>query len=145
MPTPRVISEAAEVNQRTDSSKMELDLDDVVENISDESQILTDQDQTMSADPSRLDENMGAISNSLEPMEDEAPDFMRGEVDVKKQMDLTRRAMEDGLNGVRPDPPPTIGEDGELDAAFRETPGGLEEVIMKTEQERARKTLKNLH
>lgn len=99
----------------------------------------------MSSDPSKLDENMGAISNSLEPMEDESPDFMRGEVDVKKQMDLTRRAMEDGINGIHHDPPPTLGEDGELDAAFRDTPGGLEEVIMKTEQERSRKALKNLH
>lgn len=64
------------------------------ENHDDEAQILTDQDLTNETDITELDENLGAKSNSLDDLENEPADFMRGEVDVTEQMERTTRAME---------------------------------------------------
>lgn len=64
------------------------------ENHDDESQILTDQDLTNEGDITELDENLGAKSNSLDDLENEPADFLRGEVDVTEQMERTARAME---------------------------------------------------
>ena len=63
-------------------------------NHDDESQILTDQDLTNEGDITELDENLGAKSNSLDDLENEPADFLRGEVDVTEQMERTARAME---------------------------------------------------
>lgn len=107
------------------------------ENIRDESQILADQDQTMKHDLAKLDENMGAMSNSLEAIENEPEDFMNGEIDVKEQMDRARQAMAYSIHGVQE----ARSEDdpqSELNASFKNTPGGLDEMIMHTDE-------KNLH
>lgn len=106
------------------------------ENSEDEKEILTDQDLTEKLDPSD-DENMGAHSNALDSLEDEPEDFLEGEVDVKEQMDRAADAMESSILGHQnqgaEDSPRT-----ELGAAFKYTPGGIEEVEMKTDQELAR-------
>lgn len=63
----------------------------------DESQIITDQDMTNERDITALDENMGAMTNSLDQIEDEPAEFVRGEIDVVEQMKRTTRAMEDAI------------------------------------------------
>jgi hypothetical protein len=65
-----------------------------VENHDDESQILTDQDLTNESDITVLDENLGAKSKSLDTLENEPAEFMRGEIDVSEQMTRTIRAQE---------------------------------------------------
>lgn len=107
------------------------------ENPEDQTGILTDQDQTFpnTTDLDR-DDNMGANSNSLESLEDEPADFMRGEVDVKEQMDRAASALDDSIHGYERQ----SDEDsprGDLGASFRDTPGGLEEVEQKTEEDLA--------
>lgn len=108
------------------------------ENTRDESGILTDQDQTTFDDKLTRDENMGAPENSLESLEDEPADFMRGEVDVLEQMDRAASAMEASILG--------LGSQGtedsprsEIGASFKDTPGGIEEVEMKTDEDIARR------
>lgn len=98
----------------------------------DEKEILGDQDvtnKTSSAD----DENMGAITRSYEPLEDEPGDFMRGEIDVKTQMDRAADALDASIHGYQnqgaEDSPKT-----ELGASFKWTPGGIEEVEAKTDE-----------
>lgn len=109
---------------------------EIFENKRDESDILADQDQTVPADRLTQDENMGAKSTTLDTLEDEPGDFMRGEVDVKTQMDRAADAVDSSLRGLSnqadEDSPRT-----ELGAAFKDTPGGLEEVEMKTDQDLA--------
>ena len=104
----------------------------------DEQDILTDQDQTEKVDLLADDENMGAHSKSLDALEDEPEDFMEGDVDVKTQMDRAAAALDASINGYQDrgteDSPRT-----ELGAAFADTPGGLEEVEMRTDQELARR------
>jgi hypothetical protein len=101
----------------------------------DEVDILTDQDLTEKLVRSD-DENLGAKSNSLDELEEEPEDFIEGEVDVKEQMDRAADAMDSSLRGLQnqayEDSPRT-----ELGAAFRNTPGGIEEVEAKTDQELA--------
>ena len=70
-------------------------LSDKSESVEDEMQIVGDQDLTNEHDIAAPDENMGAISQSLQPLENESAEFMRGEVDVVTQMIRTTRAMED--------------------------------------------------
>ena len=65
----------------------------VFENHNDESQILTDQDMTNEEDIKELDENMGAKTNSLDDLENEPAEFIRGEVDVSEQIERTTRRM----------------------------------------------------
>jgi hypothetical protein len=110
---------------------------EIFENKKDESDILSDQDQTLYKDALNRDENMGAISNSLESLEDEPPDFMRGEVDLVEQMDRASNAMDASIHGLSNQ----ADEDSprsELGAEFKGTPGGLEEVEMKTDEAMAR-------
>lgn len=108
------------------------------ENPEDESDILTDQDRTSGQNMDLMDdENMGASSNSLESLEDEPADFLRGEVDVKEQMDRAASTMDDSIHGYEQQ----AYEDsprGDLGATFKDTPGGLEEVEQKTEEDLAR-------
>lgn len=102
------------------------------EDRADELEILSDQDLTAKSDITSLDENLGAKSKSLGSLEDESPDFMRGELDVKEQMDRAQEAFASSIHGET-----NLARDpqSELEASFRHTPGGLEEVIMKTEEE----------
>lgn len=88
----------------------------------DQAQILADQDQTLKGDVTGLDENMGARSETLDELEDEQSDFMRGEVDVKAQMDRAGRHL---LGEHQP------VDDGDVE----DTPGGLEEVIERTDRD----------
>lgn len=115
------------------SSKGEAD-----EDPQDESDILSDQDLTTKVDLLSDDENLGAHSKSLDSLEDEPEDFLEGEVDVKEQMDRAAAAMEASIFGYQnqgtEDSPRT-----ELGAAFKNTPGGIEEVEMKTDQEMIQK------
>ncbi|MEZ0390572.1 MAG: hypothetical protein ACAH59_00025 [Pseudobdellovibrionaceae bacterium] len=111
---------------------------EISENRRDETGILTDQDQTALGDALTKDENMGAISNSLESLEDEPADFMRGEVDVVEQMDRAASAMDASIRGL----PSQADEDSprsEIGASFKDTPGGLEEVEMKTDEDMAKR------
>ncbi len=109
-----------------------------VENNRDESGIITDQDQTIPEDALMKDENMGAISNALEPLEDEPADFMRGEIDVKEQMDRAASAMDASIHGYQ-DQAVEDSPNREIGASFQETLGGLEEVEMKTDEDMARR------
>jgi hypothetical protein len=111
---------------------------EIFENKKDEADILADQDQTVPSDPLTQDENMGAKSMTLDASEEEPGDFMRGEVDVKEQMDRAADAIDSSIRGLSnqadEDSPRT-----EIGAAFRDTPGGLEEVEMRTDEELAHK------
>ncbi len=106
------------------------------ENENDEADILSDQDLTQKLSTAD-DENMGAKSESLDALEDEPDVFLSGEIDVKEQMDRAADAMDASIHGLQnqgyEDSPRS-----ELGAAFRNTPGGIEEVEMKTDQELAR-------
>lgn len=99
----------------------------------DEKEILGDQDVTNKSNLRTDDENMGAKSRSYEPMEEEPGDFMRGEIDVKEQMDRAADAMDASIHGYQnqgaEDSPKT-----ELGASFKYTPGGIEEVEAKTDE-----------
>jgi len=102
----------------------------------DEEQILGEQDQTQKKNLLSLDENMGAKSASLDSLEEGPADFMTGEIDVKKQMDLAERALKRSVAGENE----SRGEgdrDSELEESFRATPGGLEEVMEKTDEDLA--------
>ena len=78
------------------------------ENEFDEQLIINDQDETtIEGDINNLDENMGAKTFSLDPVEDEPEDFMQGELDVKQQMDRTAREIDASVHGRRgPDQDP---------------------------------------
>lgn len=108
---------------------------EALENEADEADILSNQDATEKIDQED-DENLGAKSKSLDILEEEPEDFLEGEVDVKEQMDRAAKAMEASIQGVQnqayEDSPQT-----ELGAAFHNTPGGIEEVEMKTDQDLA--------
>lgn len=109
------------------------------ENPEDEAGILTDQDRTSPENMRNLemDDNLGAISDSPESLEDEPSDFMRGEIDVVDQMERAATALDDSLQGHElqgfEDSPK-----GDLNSSFRDTPGGLEEVAAKTDEDMAR-------
>lgn len=111
-----------------------------VENQKDEAKILSDQDMTMKDDLTR--------ATSLENVEDDPADFVSGEIDVKEQMDRTAHAVSDSVRGVQ-GARSKRDRSSELSESFRATPGGLEEVIMKTDEDLARmhgtKKNKKLH
>lgn len=113
---------------------------DPVENQKDESKILSDQDMTMKEDLTR--------ASTLENVEDDPSDFVSGEIDVKEQMDRTAHAVADSLKGVQ-NARSKGDRSSELLESFRATPGGLDEVIMKTDEDLARmhgaKKNKKLH
>ncbi|MGZ3770095.1 MAG: hypothetical protein ACXVCP_13925 [Bdellovibrio sp.] len=103
------------------------------ENFYDEQEILEDQDVTNKSNTRTDDENMGAKSRSYEPLEDEPGDFMRGEIDVKTQMDRAADALDASIHGYQnqgaEDSPKT-----ELGASYKYTLGGIEEVEAKTDE-----------
>lgn len=67
-------------------------------NRDDEDQILADQDMTNEHDITELDENMGAISNSMDTLENGPDEFLQGDVDVVTQMKRTTRAMNQAID-----------------------------------------------
>lgn len=71
------------------------------ENLEDEANILADQDETLMANPSDNDQNIG--SDGTEDFGLETAEFARGEIDVKEQMDRTTKKMDAKL---RRDPKP---------------------------------------
>jgi hypothetical protein len=105
----------------------------VPENKKDERDILKDKDETGTADvPSTL-RNFENTDTELDTLEDLPGDFMRGEIDVKKQMDLAASAMDSSLRGLQNQAEENSPR-GELGATFRDTPGGIEEVSAKTDE-----------
>jgi hypothetical protein len=64
---------------------------DAQENPEDESNIISDQDRTESTDPTEPDDNLGAEGLDNPPLSND-PRFIRGELDVKEQMDRAIRA-----------------------------------------------------
>lgn len=124
MSIQKQIAESAEaIYNRPDGAELS-------ENSGDESQIINDQDLTTKSDVESLDENMGAKSESLDTLEDENAEFMKGEVDVKDQMDRATDAMAHAIFGSD-----DARDDDELESTYRDTPGGLEEVIQKTDDD----------
>lgn len=103
------------------------------ENRIDENSILSDKDNTGPTTIKDTVKRFNMTDTALEPLEDLPADFMRGEVDVKEQMDLAASAMDSSLRGLQSQ----ADEDsprGELGASFRDTPGGVDEVSAKTDQ-----------
>lgn len=126
---------------RSGLSRLNRRSDEDLENSAEEQQILTDQDDTLEDDIAGFDESGVEKRKSLEAVEDDPEDFIEGEIDVKKQMDLATEAVADSFAGVQE----RTGEDdrnSELLETFRSTPGGLEEVILKTDQDLAAKKKK---
>lgn len=75
---------------------------EATENREDMEQIIGDQDLTAeSMDPNADDETLGARSKGLDDVENEPLDFMRGEVDVKTQMDRMARKLQADVTGRR--------------------------------------------
>lgn len=103
------------------------------EDAHDETKILSDQDQTMRPDLTSVTTRKSSTSTQLDSLEDLPGDFMRGDIDVKEQMDRAATALDRSLRGYQSQ----ADEDsprGELGASFKNTPGGLEEVEEKTDQ-----------
>ncbi|HRO66843.1 MAG TPA: hypothetical protein PL182_04705 [Pseudobdellovibrionaceae bacterium] len=89
----------------------------------DQEDILSDQDQTsLSTDPS--DDLRGKGGPSALDLEDEPVEFARGEIDVKTQMDRTTRIAKASAT-----------RHYDLDDSPDTTPGGLEEVFVKTDRD----------
>ncbi|MBY0316399.1 MAG: hypothetical protein K2Q26_12805 [Bdellovibrionales bacterium] len=75
---------------------------EATENQEDMEQIIGDQDLTAeSMDPNVDDETLGVRSKGLDDVENEPLDFMRGEVDVKTQMDRMARKLQADVTGRR--------------------------------------------
>lgn len=113
------------------------------ENERDEAGILSDQDITEKFTNS-LDENLGAKTNSLDSLEEEPDQFLTGEIDVKEQMDRAADAMDASIHGYQNQ----AYEDSpvrELGASFKDTPGGLDEVAMKTDEALAKRARQRNH
>ncbi|MBX2988359.1 MAG: hypothetical protein KF802_10730 [Bdellovibrionaceae bacterium] len=89
-------------------------------------EILSDMDQT-SMRSSPEDDLRGGGPVSLD-LEDEPAEFVRGEIDVKTQMDRTTRIAKADALGHH-----------DLDDSPDMTPGGLDEVAAKTDEDLARK------
>ena len=103
------------------------------ENRVDEKEILIDKDQTVKPDIRTARRVFDSQELTLEPLEDLPADFMRGEIDVREQMDRAADAIEASLQGLQNQG----SEDsprGELGASFHATPGGLDEVGAKTDE-----------
>ncbi len=73
-------------------------LDNVLENSDDERDIILDQDQTSLPSPSHVDENLGAFGRDTPPLSEDSR-FIRGELDVKDQMDRAIRSMNNAVGG----------------------------------------------
>ncbi|MDG0818116.1 hypothetical protein [Bdellovibrio svalbardensis] len=103
------------------------------ENRVDENEILIDKDQTGHTTIKDTVKRFNMTDTSLDTLEDLPPDFMRGEVDVKEQMDMAASAMDSSLRGLQSQSEEDSPR-GELGASFRDTPGGIEEVAAKTDE-----------
>jgi hypothetical protein len=103
------------------------------ESTTDEKDILIDKDLTVPSSPLIRVERFENTDTELEPLEDLPPPFMRGEVDVRQQMDIAASALDSSLRGLQNQSEENSPR-GELGASFRDTPGGLEEVCQKTDQ-----------
>ncbi len=75
--------------------------EDIKENPRDESMILSDQDQTSPGKTNLNDETLGQDPQSAKVLEQEPDDFIRGEVDVKEQMDRAEKKMHHEHKGTR--------------------------------------------
>ncbi|WP_413580654.1 hypothetical protein [Bdellovibrio sp. HCB288] len=99
----------------------------------DESNILSDKDQTSKVDVKDLKKAMKNTDRSFESLEDLPSDFIRGERDVLDQMNLAADALDSSLRGL-PDHGSEDSPRGELGSSFQNTPGGIEEVSAKTDE-----------
>jgi hypothetical protein len=107
---------------------------EITENKRDQDQILNNQDQTQSSQLDlKNDEEMGAKTRSLDLSEEEPGDFVRGEIDVKEQMDRAADAMESSIQGYQSQGAETSPQT-EMGASWKYTPGGIEEVAAKTDE-----------
>ena len=106
---------------------------ETTENKIDETEILVDKDETGHDTVKTTVERFQMTDTNLDTLEDLPGDFMRGEVDVKSQMDMAASAMDSSLRGLQ-DPGSEDSPKGELGASFRDTPGGIEEVAAKTDE-----------
>ncbi len=84
-----------------------LETSDILENADDERDIILDQDETALSNRQSMDENLGAFGLDTPPLSDD-PKFIRGELDVKDQMDRAIRAKNnaagaDPENDILPD------------------------------------------
>ncbi len=84
--------------------------ENVLENRDDERDIILDQDQTALTSPQHSDENLGAFGMDTPPLAED-PRFIRGELDVKEQMDRVIRALNKAVGG---DPEHDILPDEEI-------------------------------
>lgn len=71
---------------------------DILENAEDERDIILDQDQTSLSSSRHMDENLGAFGRDTPPLSED-PEFIRGELDVKDQMDRAIRSMNNAVGG----------------------------------------------
>lgn len=111
----------------------QLKLGETTENKVDENEILVDKDETGHDTIKTTVERFNLTDTDLDTLEDLPADFMRGEVDVKSQMDMAASAMDSSLRGLQ-DPGSEDSPKGELGASFRDTPGGIDEVAAKTDE-----------
>lgn len=92
---------------------------------SDESKIIGDQDQTFESANLKANSTMGSGPANWD-LEDEPEEFARGEIDVMTQIDRTTRIARANAYGHH-----------DLDDSPEMTPGGIEEVAAKTDQDLA--------
>lgn len=89
-------------------------------NDDDQFAIISDQEETLEEREPRLLRGAGPASLDLE---DQPGEFVRGDIDLKTQMDRTLRATRASAQGHR-----------DLDDSSETTPGGLEEVAASTDR-----------
>jgi hypothetical protein len=95
------------------------------ESTADETKIIGDQDQTFENRNLKKSTTMGSGPANWD-LEDEPDDFARGEIDVMTQIDRTIRISRANAEGHH-----------DLDDSPDMTPGGIEEVAAKTDQDLA--------
>ncbi len=71
---------------------------DILEDADDERDIILDQDETALSSPRHADENLGGFGRDTPPLSED-PKFIRGELDVKDQMDRAIRAKNNAAGG----------------------------------------------
>jgi hypothetical protein len=80
----------------------------------------------------------------LDSLEEEPDQFLTGEIDVKEQMDRAADAMDASIHGYQNQAYEDSPE-RELGASFKDTPGGLDEVAMKTDEALAKRARQRNH
>ena len=78
----------------------ENDLDEELD-VKDAEDILTDQDQTLYSDPDSEEKSSVALGSDSPSFGQETNEFIRGEIDVKEQMDRTGRVMDAAIGKSR--------------------------------------------